>query len=142
MKRKYLILLVLSVSFLTYSLLKTEPWNNNSIDQDINQLHLKNTQVVILNKEIRLGKLDKDDQASAVFELINVGKEDLRVEHVEVSCSCTSGEIPELPTAPGDTLRLVVSYDKSKPGYFFQDVLFYGNFEISPLVVSFDGTIL
>ncbi len=100
------------------------------------------TSIKIKNKAIDIGKIPVADEAKAAFIIYNTGTNDLYIYKVEVSCNCTSGALTKESVAPGDSVAVTVKYNKKIEGYFFQDVLIYGNFKTSPEILSFEGYLI
>lgn len=144
MSKKSLIYLIFigSMTFLIAVIL-IKYKNLNNTDNHKSELYSKNalTEVNVKRKNIDIGKIAVDEahKAKGLITLYNSGNKDLYIDKIEVSCSCTSGSIPRRPIAPKDSFNLVVSYNKTIPGYFYSDVIVHGNFENSPMILSFEG---
>lgn len=54
------------------------------------------------------------------FEVKNDGSEDVVIEKVLASCSCTSGKLGKQTIQPGETATLTVSFD---PNYHFNPMI-------------------
>lgn len=52
------------------------------------------------------------------FEIVNTGKEPLKLENVHASCGCTTPEWSPEPIAPGATAKIKVGYNAAAEGYF------------------------
>ena len=64
-----------------------------------------------------------DGPVEAVFAYRNAGKEPLVVVSVATSCGCTGVDYPRGPLAPGDSAKMVVTYDpKDRPGAFEKQI--------------------
>ncbi len=137
MNRKILIYLFLIVSIGVLILSLVIRYGQGSSFQKSNILQL--TSIKIKDKAIDIGKIPVADEAKTVFILYNTGTNNLYLDKIEVSCQCTSGEVTKEAIAPGDSVSIMVQYNKKIEGYFFQDVLIYGNFETSPEILSFEG---
>jgi archaellum component FlaF (FlaF/FlaG flagellin family) len=132
------LLLLLSLGILAFSLINRFKDLIPSNENDNNSL----TSIIVKNKSIDLGKINILKPAKAEFTLYNTGNEKLHIDKIETSCHCTYGEIPDQVIFPGDSVSIVVQYNKIKSGYFFQDVLIYGNFWTSPEILSFEGYLI
>lgn len=143
MKNKLVIYLFFSVSMATLIASLVLRYGQHSNLKESSSLRerkiLKLTSVKIENRAIDIGKTPLGEQAKATFIIQNTGTESLYIDKIEVSCQCTSGEVSDEAIAPGDSVPITVQYNKNIVGYFFQDVLVYGNFETSPEILSFEG---
>jgi hypothetical protein len=97
------------------------------------------TSVAISNKTIDVGRVNIKEEVDIFFILHNTGIQNLYIDRIEVSCHCTSGVVSGKAILPGDSLLIPVKYNKKVSGYFYQDVLVYGNFDTSPEILSFEG---
>ncbi len=52
------------------------------------------------------------------FEIVNTGKEPLKLNDVHASCGCTTPEWSPEPIAPGATAKIKVGYNAAAEGYF------------------------
>ena len=134
-KRVTYLFLIVSIGVLIFSLVVR--YGQSSSPQESNMLKL--TSIKINDKKLDIGKTPVADEAKTEFILHNIGTENLYIDRIEVSCHCTSGEVTKEAIAPGDSVSIMVQYNKKIVGYFFQDVLVYGNFETSPEILSFEG---
>lgn len=67
-------------------------------------------------------------KVTAVFRAVNTGTEPLVVTDARATCGCTTPHYDVVPVAPGDTLRVSVSYDpQGRPGRFKKYVYVYTN---------------
>lgn len=104
-------------------------------------LHNHLTFIRVSEKKIKLGKVFPED-AHATFYIYNKGVEELLIETIEVSCSCSSSNVDNRPVPPGDSLQIRLYYNKTVPGYFYSDVIIRGNFDKSPEILSFEGVLV
>ena len=118
-----------------------EPMDNQ---KQANARYTKLTTVEVKNAKLNVGKIDVDEAhlAKANSVLYNTGEETLIIDRVEVSCHCSSGEIPKRPIQPGDSAVIQVLYTKTITGFFYSDVIIHGNFEDSPALLSFEGQLV
>lgn len=111
-------------------------WNKEMQNDSFRPL----TQITILNPQIKVGDVASVNEAFGYIQLVNSGLNPLFLDHIETSCDCTTGEFKEAEVKPGDTLSIKVNYIKRKTGYFYQDIMLYGNFSDSPAMVSIEGS--
>jgi hypothetical protein len=103
---------------------------------------MPSTSIDIKDKSLDIGKIPISSEASSAFVLYNLGPENLFIDRIEISCICTSGNVPVEAIFPGDSTIITVKTNKDSEGYFFTDVLVYGNFETSPEILSFEGYLI
>ncbi|MCX7637477.1 MAG: DUF1573 domain-containing protein [Cyclobacteriaceae bacterium] len=130
---------ILSVAVLIYSILSRK----RDFEKSQTKMMLKkNTQIHIKNRKFNLGKIKDFNQAKTQFYVHNVGLDTLFIENIEVSCDCTTLSGIGASVPPGDSLLISVAYTKKRFGYFYSDILIYGNFLNSPAMLSFEGYLL
>lgn len=62
---------------------------------------------------------EADGKVSTVFRFVNTGSEDVSVRAVQASCGCTSSSYTKQAVAPGDTARVVATFNPAgRPGRF------------------------
>ncbi|MGB8191466.1 MAG: DUF1573 domain-containing protein [Chitinophagaceae bacterium] len=64
------------------------------------------------------GKIPQGRPANYVFEIINTGKEPLKLDNVQASCGCTTPEWSKDAIPAGGTSKIVVGYNAYAEGYF------------------------
>lgn len=67
---------------------------------------------------IDLGKLKQNNPQPAVFEVTNIGKEDLLIEQANPTCGCTIGEYTKTPIKPGEIGYIKATYNAKNLGMF------------------------
>jgi len=67
---------------------------------------------------IDMGKLKQNNPQPAVFEVTNIGKEDLLIEQANPTCGCTIGEYTKTPIKPGETGYIKATYNAKNLGMF------------------------
>lgn len=123
----------LFVTSMIYRNVKT-PFNHSFASQNkvLTNLYVK-------DKKINLGKLKMGDEAKSEFFIYNAGTENLIIDNIKVSCTCSTSSINDNIVLPGDSIPVTIQYNKKAKGYFFSDILIYGNFPSSPEILSFEG---
>lgn len=97
------------------------------------------TNIKIKDRALDVGKVPISSEASSEFVLYNLGPGNLFIDKVDVSCTCSTGGVELAAIFPGDSTFITVKTNKKSEGYFYTDVLVYGNFETSPEILSFEG---
>lgn len=72
----------------------------------------------IKSETIDLGKIKQDNPTPAVFEVINIGTEDLLIEQANPTCGCTIGEYTKDKIAPGKSGTIKATYNAKNIGIF------------------------
>lgn len=80
--------------------------------------------VTWLSNVYDFGAFDEDTKEKvAVFEMVNTTDEPVAIISATATCGCTVPKYSEEEVAPGDTARIVVSYDPlGRPGRFKKQV--------------------
>lgn len=74
------------------------------------------------------------------YDFTNTGNQPLLITNYEVECSCTSAEFPKQPIPPGQSGKIIVTFD-TKSVYERQDriVEIFSNAKNSPAKIRFKG---
>ncbi len=110
MKRFLTLFLLISASL--YSVAQnTNTATQNTTTTKPNLLQLKET-------EHDFSKIPQGKPVYYDFEVVNTGKEPLKLDDVHASCGCTTPEWSPEPIAPGATAKIKVGYNAAAEGYF------------------------
>ncbi len=83
------------------------------------------------------GKIPQGRPATYTFEIVNTGKEALRLDNVQASCGCTTPEWSKEAIAPGATANIKVGYNAHAEGAFAKVVtIFYSGNLTKTLTIS------
>jgi len=79
----------------------------------------KSTDVAKFASEtVDLGKIKQDNPTTAVFEVTNIGTENLIIEQATPTCGCTIGDYTKEPIAPGKVGYIKATYNAKNIGMF------------------------
>lgn len=100
--------------------------------------------VVWLNPVHNFGAFKEDvGPVTVVYKGVNVGDEPLVILDARANCGCTTPSYSREPVAPGDTIRMSVSYDPSgRPGRFNKHVKVKTNAENADHQLVLKGTVI
>ena len=112
MKNHYLIALLLFVSVAASSQTST---NVAAVTPVTSGLTLKET-------SFDFGKIAQGRPVYHVFEIVNSGKEPLKLENVQTSCGCTTPEWSNEAVAPGASTTIKVGYNAAAEGIFTKTI--------------------
>ncbi|MCM1292229.1 MAG: DUF1573 domain-containing protein [Bacteroides sp.] len=100
-------------------------------------------QLVWLNPTHDFGAFHEEmGKVTCTFMAVNTGDEPVVVVDARANCGCTRPVYDRAPVAPGDTLRVSVSYDPSgRPGRFHKQVKVATNTETTA-VLNIRGTVI
>lgn len=68
------------------------------------------------------GKIPQGRPANFTFEIVNTGKEPLKLDNVLASCGCTTPVWSKDAIAPGASSKIVVGYNSYTEGYFEKSI--------------------
>ena len=78
-----------------------------------------------INEDLQLNEMEYDfgtipqgKPVYCLFEIVNTGKTELKLDNVQASCGCTTPEWSKDPIAPGATARIKVGYNAATENYF------------------------
>lgn len=110
--------------------LQTSSANNSTTVAKQDVLQLKET-------SHNFGKIPQGRPATYNFEIVNTGKEPLRLENVLASCGCTTPEWSREPIAPGASSIIKVGFNAYGEGNFTKTVtISYGGNQTKTLTIS------
>ncbi|HYM92991.1 MAG TPA: DUF1573 domain-containing protein [Chitinophagaceae bacterium] len=84
---------------------------NNNTNPKTDPLKLK-------ENEFDFTKIPQGKPVYHIFEVVNTGKDSLKLDDVKASCGCTTPEWSPEPIAPGSTAEIKVGYNAASEGYF------------------------
>lgn len=110
--KKFLTLLLLVVAF-AYS---NAQENNTATTQ--NTIPSKPDLLQLKETEHDFGQIPQGKPVYYNFEIINNGKDSLKLDDVHASCGCTTPEWSTEPIPPEGTEQIKVGYNAASDGYF------------------------
>jgi len=95
--------------------------------------------LVLRESAHNFGKIPQGRPATYTFEIINTGKESLRLDNVQASCGCTTPEWSKEPIAPGASANIKVGYNAHAEGSFAKVVtISYNGNQTKTLTITGD----
>jgi hypothetical protein len=83
------------------------------------------------------GKIQQNRPVTHNFEVINTGKEPLKIDNVQASCGCTTPEWSRDPIQPGASAIIRVGYNAAAEGPFTKNIAIqYNGSQSATLVIS------
>src|ERR1700730_18649787 len=82
---------------------------NTAVTEDVLQLK---------EAEHDFAKIPQGKPVYYVFDIVNNGKTELKLDDVRATCGCTTPEWNRDPIAPGATAKIKVGYNAASEGYF------------------------
>jgi hypothetical protein len=88
--------------------------------------------------EYDFGKIPQGKPVTHVFEVVNTGKDSLRINNVQASCGCTTPKWEQNKVyAPGETATITVGYNAASEGVFAKTItLTYNGTESKQLLIK------
>lgn len=87
------------------------------------------------------GTINKNADGKCEFKFTNTGREPLILSKPRSNCGCTVPDWPQEPIMPGQSNKIVVTYDTSKPGPINKQVTVISNAVNSPVVLQIKGMV-
>lgn len=91
---------------------------------------------------IDLGKIKRNQPATAVFSFINMGAGALVITEVKPSCSCTVPQYTKEPVGKGKKGTVKAEYDAKNLGSFHKTITVYSNAESGAETLTFQGEVV
>lgn len=88
------------------------------------------------------GEVKQNNPAKHIFWFTNTGKEDLKIENVKPSCSCTASNYTKEAIAPGEKGFVEVVYNAKKLGVFRKTATITANTDPRNKVLSISGEVV
>ena len=86
------------------------------------------------------GKIAEDGgEKEHIFHFRNTSSEPVVLLNAYTSCGCTKVDYPKTPVRPGETLKLAITYEADKPGFFNKSLKVYGNMKGSAVKLNIIG---
>ncbi len=86
--------------------------------------------LLLREAEFNFGKIPQGKPVTHIFEIVNTGKDSLKIINVQASCGCTTPEWDrDKPVAPGATAKITVGYNAASEGPFTK-----------PVTITYNGT--
>ena len=79
--------------------------------------------LVLKEREFNFGKIPQGKPVIHIFEVVNNGKDSLRIANVQASCGCTTPEWEKGKVqAPGEKTNIIVGYNAASEGVFSKQI--------------------
>lgn len=104
----------------------------------------ENTSVKWLQTTHDFGAFDEDmGKVSCTFDMVNIGSEPVVILSARANCGCTIPSYTKEAVQPGDTAKIVVTYDPAgRPGKFNKKIRVETNGTPSRSTLSIQGTVI
>jgi len=108
------------------------------VDAGVATVPIAKPDVLVLREPSHnFGKIPQGRPATYTFEIVNTGKEALRLDNVQASCGCTTPEWSREPIAAGATANIKVGYNAHAEGAFTKAVtIFYNSGQTKTLTIT------
>ena len=74
------------------------------------------------------GKIPQGKPVTHIFDVVNTGKDSLKISNVQASCGCTTPEWErDQVQAPGKKTKIIVGYNAASEGQFAKFITIYYN---------------
>jgi hypothetical protein len=94
-------------------------------------------QITLKETTHNFGRIPQGRPAIHIFEILNTGKEPLKLDNVQASCGCTTPEWSRDPIPPGNSANIKVGYNAYAEGPFNKTVtIFYHGNQTKVLTIS------
>ena len=105
------------------------------------QIASKNTltEVSIDHTVMDLGSFPMSEKQECSFVLTNTGNNLLVIQDITTSCGCTKVEYSKEPVRPGETLKVIVTYEVEQAEHFNKSLMVYCNTKKSPIRLTVKG---
>jgi len=93
--------------------------------------------LVLKETSHNFGKIPQGRPATYTFEIVNTGKDPLKLDNVQASCGCTTPEWSRDAIAPGSSANIKVGYNAFAEGTFNKAVtIFYNGTQTKTLTIT------
>ena len=93
--------------------------------------------LLLRQTEHDFGKIPQGRPATFDFEIVNTGKDSLKLDNVQASCGCTTPEWSKDNIAPGASAKIKVGYNAHAEGAFTKTVtIFYAGNQTKVITIK------
>jgi hypothetical protein len=79
--------------------------------------------LTLMETDYNFGKIPQGKPVTHVFEVVNNGKDSLKISNVQASCGCTTPEWEkDKVVAPGEKTKITVGFNAASPNPFTKDI--------------------
>lgn len=93
------------------------------------------------SETIDVGEILQNKPKEIVFEFKNTGKTTVIITNVQGSCGCTATEYTKTPILPGESGKVVATFNAAIVGAFSKTVTVTTNSSETPSVLTLKGTV-
>lgn len=93
------------------------------------------------NDSIDCGHVKYQMPASAKYVIKNRSDRQIEIDHVDVSCGCTTVSYPKQPISGGNEFEIVGAYDAAMLGHFYKEMAVYFKGYDEPLYLKMTGVV-
>jgi len=95
------------------------------------------SEITLKETSFDFGKIAQGRPVYHVFEVVNSGKDPLKLENVQTSCGCTTPEWSPEPIAPGASASIKVGYNAAAEGAFSKSItIVYNGNQTKTLLIT------
>ncbi len=131
--------LKLSLLALAFGLMS---FNNGSTVTDPIAKTKSTSSVAWKAETIEVGEIKQNVPKNVEFEFKNTGKAAVVITNVKAACGCTATEYTKTPVKPGETAKVVATYNAAAKGAFSKTVTVTISGDEAPKVLTFKGTVI
>jgi hypothetical protein len=84
----------------------------------------------------------RNNEGKCEFKFINTGDEPLIITGVRADCGCTTPQYTQEPILPGESGKITVQYDNSRPGYFSKGITVTTNANPASVRLTIKGNVV
>jgi hypothetical protein len=119
MKKSILIVLF----FMLTTSLFAQQEGHNQASKDGNAVFIQDTTLILVESSFDFGKIPQGKPVHHNFEIINSGKQPIKIENVQASCGCTTPEWEkDKDILAGGNTTIKVGYNAATDGQFTKSI--------------------
>jgi hypothetical protein len=104
--------------------------HTSPVKQTVSQAQVAAETLQLKEAEYNFGKIPQGKPVTHVFEIVNTGKDSLKITNVQAGCGCTTPEWEQNKVlASGETTKITVGYNSAAEGAFNK-----------PVTITYNGT--
>lgn len=92
-------------------------------------------------RRINVGAIAQNNPIEVEFKFTNEGAAPIIINKVKTSCGCTAAKHSLAPIMPGESSKILVTYDARKPGFFNKSITIEASNDENPTLLLLAGTV-